>query len=100
MRNASHVQCELYRRLVNRGYDVIPEYRDRRNHIRADLAVVGQWGPLVLIEAKDTPHDHNRTESRQFRKYLATGIPFIYCDRMDEVDEVVEKVVTNILSKS
>lgn len=92
MRNSTLVQCELYRRLVNDGFDVIPEYRIRAHHIRADIAVMDSDRPAYLIEAKDTPRNPDRTGSRQWKKYAATGIPFVYCNRLADVESVVAHI--------
>ena len=84
------VQAELYRLLVNLGYDVYPELK--YNKMRIDLTVYRGDSLLCLIEVKNRKRSLKLHKGKQYQKYAETGFPFFYCLNMGQVEETVKIV--------
>jgi hypothetical protein len=106
-RTEDWIKCELYRLLVNDGFDVYPEIevntpikytRKRGKHIgkqfnrklRVDLAVYNNGTFLCFIEVKDRMR--NIPNGRQLKKYESTELHFIYCLNENEIYETVDYI--------
>jgi len=87
------VQCELYRKLVELGYYVQPEYvvQLKKRRLRADLAVFKGDKFIAFIEVKN--HNNKvrgiKKEGAQYKKYLETGARFVYCLHKDDIDSTI-----------
>lgn len=93
--NEASIHFELYRQLVNEGYNVIPEYRyNPSTKHRADLAIMKDDKPILLIEAKWKSEHIINTSGPQYKRYQASGIPFIY--KFDTtISDIISKLVKN-----
>ena len=93
--NEAFVQMELYRRLVEEGITVYPEYTI--TNVRCDLVVVFKNKIKAAIEVKKKQRQVLYRGSKQVAKYLKLGIPVIYCLGLESVEKVVNIVKENIL---
>lgn len=91
-RNSALVQCELYRQLVNKGYECYPELRYER--CRFDLSIVLLGKIVILIECKDTKRRRINPNTRQFVKYSSFDPELLYCLNMEEIPNVIKEVDT------
>jgi hypothetical protein len=103
MRKEDILRDKIKELTIELGYECIPEkkltfdklhkYKKgaiRKLVVQADLAVYKNGNLICLVECKYQP---NRTTPRmglQYKRYLATGIPFIYCLNDDGIDVTIE----------
>ena len=90
--NASRVQAELYRVLVNDGFLADVEFV--ADGCRVDVVVHDEHEVLVAIECK---RGRSRSfkewcELRQGKRYLALGVPVLLCRTTDEIPKTVQQV--------
>jgi len=99
------IKCELYRILTAKGFECYPEMRVEVNKlhtyrkgavrnlvVRADLVIYKDEKFICLIEVKNHAHDSPRTDGRQYKRYEATELPFIYCMNENQIDQTIEDV--------
>jgi hypothetical protein len=90
------VSNELHRRLVAKGITSQQEYQVH-NKLRADVAILRDGRPILLIECKDykrwTGPRRWRSRTQQYNKYLTSGIPFQLCNGLRDVERVLEWVL-------
>lgn len=99
------IKCEIYRRLVNDGYEVYPEVsfktrlkstrKGRENkfqNVRVDLVVYKDNAFKCLIEIKKGNCTEPNKSGRQYKKYESLGMRFIYCINEGEIDKTIEAV--------
>jgi len=88
------IQAECYHRL--RLLDIESHMEHRHENCRFDLVIVKDGNILAIIEfknyARDYSHRKRLRNSKQFQKYSSYGVPVIYCRKMEEVDQTIEKI--------
>ena len=103
------IQAEIYKRLTSKGIKVSLEESfplvgwktmraQRRGSIRVDVVVCFGKQVVCCIEVKNnfkppaiTP-DSPVNQHRQFKKYMALGVPFRYCTSWQQIDDTVQWV--------
>jgi len=104
------IKCEIYRRLVNDGYEVYPEVsyqttlqsfrkkprkdgKERKpQKIRVDLSVYKNGQFKCLIEIKKGNCTKANENGRQYKKYQSLNMDFIYCINEREIEKTIEAV--------
>lgn len=95
--NEAYIHFELYRLLVNRGFQVYPEYRHKPNiderACRFDLVLHCKGEIYLIIEVKRSKRsqDYYR-RSRQYKRYSAHGVPVIHVNARYDLVQVVELI--------
>lgn len=86
------VQMELYRKLVNLGYEIYPEVKIK--WCRVDLAIYYQGKIVCVIEVKNRKKKFKvNPGTKQYNKYADLGIPFTYCLSRHHIDETIKHIV-------
>ena len=75
----------------------IPSKVHRSGQMRADAVVVFDETPICCVEFKGPRCQKVKKEglsvdSRQYRAYVGTGVPFFVCCGLDEIGETIENV--------
>lgn len=107
----AYVQFELYRKLKNAGYDVRAEVifkvegfteelvatkrqpTKKVRTVKPDLAIFKMNEPLLMIETKRPGKRQTNTIGKQWKRYNALGVPFIY-KKETSIEDIID-----ILSK-
>ena len=93
------IQAELYMQLKLSGFECCLEYpiKLKDSSMRADVAVFHNGYVLCLIELKSRRIGNTPNKgTRQYKKYLSTGLPFCYCMHLDEIPSVLKWVNLHI----
>ena len=94
----ANIQAEVYRQLRNKGIKCCLEYRfyieSMNSYIRADVIIIQNDNIVAIIECKSRKKEGNpNKDGRQYQKYRALGIPFIYCMTFKEVPKIVNEAI-------
>lgn len=87
--NATTVQCEMYRKLINNGIPVEVEYKIKGS--RFDLIVVKNGKVIAIVETKKATKNHKL--GKQYKKYSSYGVPLFYVRGMIQVSGTVKQLV-------
>lgn len=94
------VQCEIYSQLKHHGIISVPEHRlviEKTNSaVKPDLCIIQGKRIIACVECKSKPErnlDKINENTRQHRKYVDLGIPFIYCNHMDQVEQTIKDIL-------
>lgn len=100
------VQAQLYHLLTMKDVDLILEQTaptgektktGRPEKIRIDIAVLNEDSDLICcIEVKRSKDRKINKESRQYAKYQALGVPFMYCLGCDEIPKATRWVLNQL----
>ena len=114
--NEGTVQCELYRRLRNRGYRCLSEptlnvdndeaMSRKRSFLNPDMAVLNDRDDIVLlIEVKSVGTERtakkysigpymnpDEAPTKQIHDYACTDYPVFVCRGWDDIDDIVSIV--------
>jgi hypothetical protein len=102
--NEAYIQFELYRLLVNNGFQVYPEYKcstgQGNKHCRFDLVLHSEGEIYLIIEIKRSIKSQQEyIGTKQYTKYSAFGIPLVYVNRSHDLSRVVEVLSNKYSSK-
>lgn len=97
----ANIQAELYHRLKLIGIKSYLEYQHKEpgnRGCRFDLVILKQFEDypeiIAIVEVKNRAHPERgiNTNSRQYKKYSAIGLPLIYCLSMDQIEQTIEEI--------
>ncbi len=93
----ANIQAEIYSRLRAIDIQCCLEYKIWINSLqassRADIVIIRDGYIIAIIEVKSRKVGSKPNKNgRQYQKYEAIGIPFIYCMCSEDIDSVISWV--------
>ena len=86
------IKCELYRCLVNLGFEVYPEIKV--DHMIIDLAVYHEDNLVCVIEVKNYSKRINpKLGGKQYYNYKRLGVPFFYCVGLKHINKTIKDIL-------
>ena len=86
----ANVQAEIYCQLKALNIEVILEYKQyvkaMNCFMRIDVAVIQGDRLITAIECKSRNRTRINENTRQHKKYMSLGIPFMYCLSIKDVE--------------
>lgn len=89
------VQAELYMAAKQAGLDLKLEINLGKNYLSADAAFYDSQDRIyALVEVKrSVGNGRTKTQSRQYKKYEASGLPWRYCLGRDQIKDTIQWVI-------
>jgi len=89
----AYVQAELYRGAGIKNLFCMPELSVRSLRLRIDMAFHDRSGIVyAVVEVTRGTTWRDRTQSKQYDKYMKLELPFRFCEGINEVAETIEWV--------